>query len=84
MIVVAIIFCRSKKINFWEWADLTVVPLSVCLMLGRIGNFLNGELYGRLSDGKRQILDGKLELYTGNARERAGMNIAYAREVAGK
>lgn len=50
LIIVALIFCRKKKISFWEFADLTVIPLSVCLMLGRIGNFLNSELYGRLSN----------------------------------
>ena len=50
MIIVSIFFCRAKKISFWEFADITVIPLSACLMLGRIGNFLNSELYGRLSN----------------------------------
>jgi len=50
LIIVALIFCNKKKISFWEFADLTVIPLSVCLMLGRIGNFINSELYGRLSN----------------------------------
>ncbi len=43
-------FCRRKKVDFWEMADLVVIPVSVSLMLGRIGNFLNSELYGRLSN----------------------------------
>ena len=50
LVVVTIIFCRVKKWNFWEISDLMVIPISVCLMLGRIGNFLNSELYGRLSN----------------------------------
>jgi len=50
LVVVAIIFSRIKKINFWEFADIAVIPISVCLMLGRIGNFLNSELYGRISN----------------------------------
>lgn len=50
MIVSTLIFCRIKKVSFWEMADITVIPISVCLMFGRIGNFLNDELYGRLTN----------------------------------
>lgn len=45
------IFCRKKKVSFWRMADITVVPLGIGLALGRIGNFINGELYGRPWDG---------------------------------
>jgi len=41
-------------------------------------------LYDSLSQRQRRILNGELESYTGSARERAQMNIAYAREVVGK
>lgn len=44
------IFCRIKKIDFWRAADLYIVPLPIGLGLGRIGNFINGELYGRTTD----------------------------------
>jgi phosphatidylglycerol:prolipoprotein diacylglycerol transferase len=44
------LFCRSKKIDFWRAADLYTVPLPIGLGLGRIGNFINGELYGRTTD----------------------------------
>ena len=44
------IFCRIKKIDFWRTADLYTVPLPIGLGLGRIGNFINGELYGRTTD----------------------------------
>jgi len=44
------LFCRFKKINFLETADLYVVTLPIGLGLGRIGNFINGELYGRVTD----------------------------------
>jgi len=46
-----VIFCKRKGIDVWEMADLTVIPLGLALCLGRIGNFINGELYGRLWDG---------------------------------
>ena len=38
---------RRKGWNFWEIADLVCVGVPIGLGLGRIGNFINGELYGR-------------------------------------
>ena len=43
-------FCKRKKIDFYEIADITVIPLALGLALGRLGNFINGELYGRITD----------------------------------
>jgi len=45
------VFVRKHKLNPWEIADITVIPLGIALFLGRIGNFINGELYGRVWDG---------------------------------
>jgi len=39
--------CRKKGWNFWEIADLVCVAVPIGLGLGRIGNFINGELFGR-------------------------------------
>ena len=44
------LFCRRKKIKFYDIADIVVLPVALALALGRIGNFMNGELYGRLTD----------------------------------
>ena len=44
------LYCRRKNLNFLENADVYVVTIPIGLGLGRIGNFLNGELYGRVSD----------------------------------
>jgi phosphatidylglycerol:prolipoprotein diacylglycerol transferase len=41
--------CRRKGWNFWEIADLVSVAVPIGLGLGRIGNFINGELFGRAS-----------------------------------
>jgi len=38
---------KRRKWNFWQIADLVCVVAPVGLGLGRIGNFINGELYGR-------------------------------------
>jgi phosphatidylglycerol:prolipoprotein diacylglycerol transferase len=43
----SVFFCQRHRINFWKLADLlsSVIPLGYTF--GRIGNFINGELYGR-------------------------------------
>ena len=41
------VFCRRKKINFWKAADIYIVTMPIGIGLGRIGNFINGELFGR-------------------------------------
>lgn len=43
------LFCRRRKFSFWEVADLVIVTAPIGLGLGRLGNFINGELYGRAS-----------------------------------
>lgn len=49
-VVSGIIFCRKKKLNFLEMADIGFLTAPIGLMFGRIGNFINGELYGRVTD----------------------------------
>ncbi|MBR9676525.1 prolipoprotein diacylglyceryl transferase [Candidatus Woesearchaeota archaeon] len=39
-------FSKKHKLKFYQLADLLVIPLALVLGLGRIGNFINGELYG--------------------------------------
>jgi len=48
--LVGIYFTKRKKIDFYELADIVVIPLALGLALGRLGNFINGELYGRVAD----------------------------------
>ena len=40
-------YCRKYKKDFWALADLVAIPIGLALFLGRIGNFINGELVGR-------------------------------------
>ncbi len=49
VIVVMILFARSRKIPFYNLADATAFPAPLALGLGRCANFLNGELWGRPS-----------------------------------
>lgn len=44
------LFLRRKRIEIWKTVDIYVVTVPVGLALGRIGNFINGELYGRVTD----------------------------------
>lgn len=49
-VVAGILFCRKRHIDFWQLCDLIIVTAPIGLGLGRIGNFINGELYGRVTD----------------------------------
>lgn len=44
-----ILFCWKNKKSFWKIADLMIATAPIGLGLGRIGNFINGELYGRVT-----------------------------------
>jgi len=47
VLFVAIVFCRRYKLDFWNLADLVCPTIPLGYTFGRIGNFINGELYGR-------------------------------------
>jgi phosphatidylglycerol:prolipoprotein diacylglycerol transferase len=49
-VLAGIIFCRKYKIDFWQLSDLIIVTAPIGLGIGRLGNFINGELYGRVTD----------------------------------
>jgi phosphatidylglycerol:prolipoprotein diacylglycerol transferase len=50
VLIVGILFAWKNKKSFWRLADLIIVTVPIGLGLGRIGNFINGELYGRVTD----------------------------------
>jgi phosphatidylglycerol:prolipoprotein diacylglycerol transferase len=43
-------FARSRQRSFWQVADFVAPCVPTGLAAGRIGNFINGELWGRLAD----------------------------------
>jgi len=49
VIIASIVFCRKFRINFWNWANFVVPAIPLGYFFGRIGNFINGELYGRVT-----------------------------------
>lgn len=48
--VAGFLFCRKAGEDFWRVSDLVIATAPIGLGLGRIGNFINGELYGRVTD----------------------------------
>lgn len=56
VIVAALIFASKRKIKFLDLGDLMAVPVGLGLMFGRIGNFINGELIGRETNGSWGLL----------------------------
>ncbi len=49
VIIAGLLFCKKHKYNFYELADAVVPLISIALFLGRIGNFINAELWGRIT-----------------------------------
>ena len=43
-------FCRRQKLSFLAVADLVALVAPIGLFFGRIANFVNGELWGRVSN----------------------------------
>lgn len=45
------LYCYKKKVPYWVISDIAIVPITLGLFFGRIGNFINGELWGKPTDG---------------------------------
>ena len=43
-------FCRRRKLSFLMWADIAAPSLALGQAIGRWGNFVNQELYGKPTD----------------------------------
>lgn len=50
VIIACFVFCKKNKLNFFSLIDLLAVATPIALFLGRIANFINGELYGRVTN----------------------------------
>jgi len=48
-LLAGVLFSRRRRLPFWAVADSVIVTAPIGLAAGRIGNFINGELYGRPS-----------------------------------
>jgi phosphatidylglycerol---prolipoprotein diacylglyceryl transferase len=50
VIVAMILYARRRKLPFFAVADIVACATPIGLFLGRLANFVNGELYGRTTD----------------------------------
>lgn len=56
VIVAAYLFCQKYKINFLSLTDIIAPVVPIGLFLGRIANFINAELYGRITNSSFGII----------------------------
>lgn len=49
VVIAALIFVRKNHLSFLDMADLIVPCIPLGYTFGRLGNFINGELYGRVT-----------------------------------
>lgn len=49
-LITSLAFCKKNKVSFWFLADIAVIGISAGYVFGRIGNFFNQELVGRVTD----------------------------------
>ena len=43
-------YCKNNNINFYEVADILVIPFALFLGFGRIANFINSEFIGKITN----------------------------------
>ncbi len=48
-VVAFVAYCKVKKIDVLEMGDVLITAVPIGYTFGRIGNFINGELYGRIT-----------------------------------
>ncbi|WP_427338485.1 prolipoprotein diacylglyceryl transferase [Caloranaerobacter sp. DY30410] len=49
-VIVALVYCKVKRVNFWEIADIVAPSIILGQAIGRWGNFINQEAYGTPTD----------------------------------
>ncbi|HAI73940.1 MAG TPA: prolipoprotein diacylglyceryl transferase [Candidatus Moranbacteria bacterium] len=50
VLIFGIIFTKNHKLSFWKISDFIIPVVPAGYFFGRMGNFLNGELYGRVTE----------------------------------
>jgi phosphatidylglycerol:prolipoprotein diacylglycerol transferase len=49
VVIASLWYCAKTRLNFWEVSDLFVPVIPLGYTFGRLGNFINTELYGRVT-----------------------------------
>lgn len=56
VVISLMLFSKMKKVPFWRLADTAAAVTPIGFFLGRLANFVNGELYGRPTDAPWGII----------------------------
>ncbi len=76
-----IIWCKRHNKPFWKWSDAMGVAIPLGYTFGRLGNFMNGELYGRITTSPIGIVFPRAERFSSSLdwvqsfASQIGMNI---------
>lgn len=49
ILIAVMLYIRKAKLNYWDVMDLYVPVVPLGYTFGRLGNFINGELFGRIT-----------------------------------
>jgi phosphatidylglycerol:prolipoprotein diacylglycerol transferase len=66
VIVATLIYARVKRLSWLAWADVIAVSAPLGYTAGRLGNFINGELWGKVSDRPWAMIFPNAERYSAN------------------
>ena len=55
-VISMILFCKIYEINFFKLTDILAIATPIGLFFGRIANFINQELYGRITYSKFGVI----------------------------
>jgi phosphatidylglycerol---prolipoprotein diacylglyceryl transferase len=70
------LYCRRKKLNYFQIADMITAGIPLGYTFGRLGNFINGELWGRVTTSPLGIVFPYAPRYS--------TQTSWVREIAGK
>ncbi|MCH9853299.1 MAG: prolipoprotein diacylglyceryl transferase [Alphaproteobacteria bacterium] len=54
-------YCRKNKINYLCAMDVTAISVTIPLFLGRLSNYINGELWGRPTNGDWGVIFSRVD-----------------------
>jgi phosphatidylglycerol---prolipoprotein diacylglyceryl transferase len=90
IIAATVAYAAVKKSNWFAWADIIAVSAPLGYTFGRLGNFINGELWGKVSSSPIGMIfptvpaEGRFpasEAWVQEAATRAGIRISSASEL---
>ena len=64
VIIAILIFSKKKNTNFFKYSDIVACVAPIGIFLGRVANFINGELVGRITEKKIGIVFNHIDGYT--------------------